>query len=157
MLMAAAQTYGVVMRDAFDNPVSSAYELSMLFLLFSGILAFAGVEWLDQHVKNDILSSRFPQWMNKTIVDTIFPFLALIFCAVLTWKSLDNGLYALKIGQVTQSPWALPLAPIKLCIPLGYSLVCLVLIRKVIHGIASWKTGDKQDKTDDTNAANNTG
>ncbi|MBN1631134.1 MAG: TRAP transporter small permease subunit, partial [Thermoleophilia bacterium] len=113
LLMAFAQTYGVAMRYIFNSPDPAAYELSQLFLLLCGVLSVAGVEKLDQNVRNDILSSRFPPRMHTIIVNTVFPFLALVFCVVLTWKSLDNALYALRIGQVTQSPWALPLAPIK--------------------------------------------
>lgn len=140
LLMAFAQTYGVIMRKVINNPDSSAYELSMLFLLFSGVLAFAGVEKLDQNVKNDLVSARFPPWANTIVLNTVFPLLALCFCAVLTWKSLDNAIYALQIGQVTQSPWALPLAPIKLIIPLGYTLLCLVLCSKIVHGVMTVKT-----------------
>ena len=124
-----------VKRYIFDSPDSSAYELSTLFLLFCGVLAVAGVERLDQHVKNDILSSRFPPRVNSAVIETLFPLLALVFCAVLTWKSLDNAVYALQIGQVTQSPWALPLAPIKFVIPFGYGLLCLVLLSRFIHGV----------------------
>jgi TRAP-type mannitol/chloroaromatic compound transport system permease small subunit len=117
-----------------------------MFLLFCGVLAVAGVEKLDQHVRNDLVASRFSPRIKHILLDTIFPFLALIFCAVLTWKSLDNALYALKIGQVSQSPWALPLAPIKMVIPLGYTLLCLVLLGKFIQGIRSFKSVKKQDR-----------
>ena len=134
LLMAWLQTYGVVKRYVFNAPDPLAYELSTMFLLFSGVLAVAGVEKLNQHVRNDLIASRFPSRM-KAIVNTIFPVLALIFCGVLTWKSLDNAIYALQIGQTSQSPWAVPLAPIKLIIPFGYTLLCLVLIGKFIQGI----------------------
>jgi TRAP-type mannitol/chloroaromatic compound transport system permease small subunit len=147
LLMAFAQTYGVVRRYIFHAPESSAYELSQMFLLFCGVLAVAGVEKLGRHVMNDLISSRFPNRMKAIVTSTLFPFVALIFCAVLTWKSLDNALYALKIGQVTQSPWALPLAPIKLVIPLGYTLLCLVLLGEIIHGVALLKGGKNQDRT----------
>ena len=147
LLMAFAQTYGVVQRYIFHAPDSFAYELSTLCLLFCGILAVAGVEKLDQHVMNDIISSHFPPSVKAIITGTIFPVLALIFCAVLTWKSMDNALYALKIGQVTQSPWALPLAPIKLAIPVCYILLCIVLISKIIHGIVLMKSGKKRNDT----------
>jgi len=112
LLMAWGETYGVVKRYVFHAPDPFAYELSTMFLLFSGVLAVAGVEWLDRHVRNDMIASRFPPRMRVIVLNTIFPLLALIFCIVLTWKSLGNALYALEIGQVSQSTWALPLAPI---------------------------------------------
>jgi TRAP-type mannitol/chloroaromatic compound transport system permease small subunit len=136
LIMAWLQTYGVVKRYAFNSPDPLAYELSTMFLLFSGVLAVAGVEKLNQHVRNDLVASRFPARMKAIVISTIFPILALIFCGVLVWKSLDNAIYALQIGQVSQSPWAVPLAPIKLIIPFGYTLLCLVLIGKFIQGVA---------------------
>ena len=146
MLMAVAQTYGVVMRYIFNSPDPAAYELSQLFLLLGGVLSVAGVERLDQNVRNDLISSRFPPRVHMIIVSTIFPFLALVFTAILTWKSFDNALYAARIGQVSQSPWALPLAPIKFLIPLGFALLCLVLLSKVIHGVASLKSGKYEEE-----------
>jgi len=135
LLMAFAQTYGVVQRYILKAPDSSPYEISVLCLLFCGILAVSGVEKLNQHIMNDIISSRYPARMKVIVIDIVFPLLALIFCVVLTWKSMDNALYALKIGQVTQSSWALPLGLIKLSIPICYILLCLVILNKVIHGI----------------------
>jgi TRAP-type mannitol/chloroaromatic compound transport system permease small subunit len=103
--------------------------------LFCGVLAVAGVERLDRHVRNDLIASRFPERFKVIVIQTIFPLMALIFCVVLTWKSLGNALYALDIGQTTKTSWALPLAPIKFVIPLGYTLLCLVLLSKLCRGI----------------------
>ncbi len=147
LLMAWLQTYGVIKRYIFHSPDSFAYELSTMFLLFCGVLAVAGVEKLDQHVRNDLVASRFPQRMKQIVISTIFPLLALVFCGVLTWKSLDNALYALKIGQVSQSPWALPLAPIKMVITFGYVLLCLILVGKFVRGIAGLRSPKQQEDT----------
>jgi TRAP-type mannitol/chloroaromatic compound transport system permease small subunit len=146
LLMAWGESYGVVKRYVFHSPDPFAYELSTMFLLFSGVLAVAGVEWLDRHVRNDMIASRFPRSARNIVLKTIFPLMALIFCAVLTWKSLGNALYALEIGQVSQSPWALPLAPIKFVIPLGYTLLCLVLVGKFVKGIALLRGGKEPDQ-----------
>ncbi len=133
LVMAFAQTYGMITRKVFNNPSSGAYELSTLFLLLCGVVAVAGVEWLDQNVRNDIISSRFPPFLNKLVVEFLFPILGLVFISVLTWKSFGNAFYSLEIGQVTQSSWALPLGPIKLTIPVCYILLALVLISKITH------------------------
>ncbi len=135
LLMAWVETYGVVKRYVFHSPDPLTYELSTMFLLFCGVLAVAGVERLDRHVRNDLVASRFPERIRVIVLQVIFPLMALVFCTVLTWKSLDNAIYALQIGQTTGSSWALPLAPIKLVIPLGYTLLCLVLLGKFCRGI----------------------
>ena len=155
MTMSFAQTYGVIKRYVFHAPDPFAYELSTMFLLFCGVLAVAGVEWLDRNVRNDIVSSRFPPVMKIIVINMVFPLLALAFCSVLTWKSLDNAIYALQIGQVTQSTWALPLAPIKLVIPFGYILLCLVLLLKIVRGIILIKNPQKRDELTESDTENN--
>lgn len=147
LLMAWAETYAVVKRHLF-KPDPLAYELSTVILLFGGVLAVAGVEWLDRHVRNDLVASRFPPLVTHILINTLFPFLALVFCGILTWKSLDNAIYALQIGQVSQSTWRLPLAPIKLVIPAGYTLLCLVLLSKIIKGIVLLKNHGQPERRD---------
>lgn len=146
LLMGWVVTSGVVMRYAFRAPEPYTYELSAILLLFCGVLAVAGVERLGRHVRNDVFSSRFPQRMKVIVLNIIFPFLALLFVAVLTWKSVGNALYALRIGQFSASPWAVPLAPIKFVIPFGYTLLCLVLIRKFCQGLALLRGSKNQNR-----------
>ena len=134
LLMGFAITYGVVMRYAFHAPEPYSYEFSAMFLLFSGVLAVAGVERLDRNVRNDLISTRYPRRIKVIVLSIIFPLMALVFVAVLTWKSVGNAVYALDIGQISASPWAVPLAPIKFVIPFGYILLCLILIGKFIQG-----------------------
>ena len=146
LLMAWGETYGVVKRYAFHAPDPFAYELSTMLLLFCGVLAVAGVERLDRHVRNDLVASRFPQSMKFIALRVIFPLLALLFVAVLTWKSLGDAMYALEIGKVSQSTWRLPLAPVKFVIPFGYILLCLVLIGKFCQGIALLRGSKYRDQ-----------
>ena len=148
LLMAWGETYGVVKRYVFHAPDPFAYELSTTFLLFCGVLAVAGVERLDRHVRNDLIASRFSQRVKVIALNVIFPFLALLFVAVLTWKSVGNALYSLDIGQVSQSTWRVPLTPIKFVIPLGYTLLCLVLIGKFCKGFALLKGGKYRNQTE---------
>jgi len=147
LLMAWVVTYGVVKRYAFHAPDPYTYEISTMFLLFCGVLAVAAVENLDRHVRNDMLSSRFPKGVQLVLLRIIFPFFALIFVALLTWKSVGNALYALQIGQVSASPWAVPLAPIKFVIPIGYGLLCLILTGKFCRGLAQLKGGKNRSET----------
>jgi TRAP-type mannitol/chloroaromatic compound transport system permease small subunit len=127
-----------------------SYEFSAMFLLFGGVLAVAGVEFLDQHVRNDILASRFPRTMKIIVINIIAPLLAMTFCTVLTWKSMDNALYALSIGQTSQSTWRIPIAPVKLVIPAGFILLEIILFSKLIKGINYLRGGQTPEETADT-------
>ncbi|MFP3975911.1 MAG: TRAP transporter small permease subunit [Dehalococcoidia bacterium] len=151
VVMAFLATYGVARRYIFQSPESYSYEIATMFLLFSGVLAVAEVERRNRNVKNDMISSRFPPKMQIVVLDIIFPLLALTFTAVLTWKSLGNALYALDIGQTSKSTWAVPLAPIKLVIPFGYTLLCIVLFGKVCRGISGLFKSSKEPSQTDLN------
>ncbi|HEY97668.1 MAG TPA: TRAP transporter small permease subunit [Dehalococcoidia bacterium] len=142
LLMAFLATFGVIMRHIFD-PEPYSYEFSYMFLLFSGVLAVAGVEKLDQHVRNDLLASRFPNTMKIIIINIISPLLAMAFCTVLIWKSMDNALYALDIGQTSQSTWRIPIAPVKFFIPAGFILLQIILFSKFVKGINLLLRGGK--------------
>jgi TRAP-type mannitol/chloroaromatic compound transport system permease small subunit len=147
--MAFLATFGVIMRRVFESPEPYSYEFSYMFLLLSGILAIAGVEKLDQHVRNDLLASRFPPTM-KMVISIISPLLAMTFCTVLIWKSMDNAIYSLTIGQTSQSTWRIPIAPIKFLIPSGFILLELILFSKLIKGINLLRGGRGSEETPDT-------
>jgi len=149
LLMAFLSTFGVIMRhSAGAEPYS--YEFSTMFLLFSGVLAVAGVEFLDQHVRNDLLASRFPRTMKIIVINIISPLLAMTFCTVLIWKSMDNALYALSIGQTSQSTWRIPIAPVKLVIPAGFILLEIILFSKFVKGINLLRGGQTPEETGET-------
>lgn len=149
LLMAFLSTFGVIMRhSAGAEPYS--YEFSSMFLLFGGVLAVAGVEFLDQHVRNDILASRFPRTMKIIVINIISPLLAMTFCTVLIWKSMDNALYALDIGQTSQSTWRIPIAPVKLVIPAGFILLEIILFSKFVKGINYLRGGQTPEETGET-------
>jgi TRAP-type mannitol/chloroaromatic compound transport system permease small subunit len=147
-IMAWVETYGVLKRYAFHAPDPFAYEVSTMALLLCGVLAFAGVELLDRHVRNDLVASRFPSKMKVILISTLFPLLALVFCAILDWKSLGDAIYTLQIGKVSQSTWKIPLAPIKFMIPLGYTLLCIVLAGKFIRGIGLLISAKSPEQTE---------
>ncbi|MBN1190323.1 MAG: TRAP transporter small permease subunit [Dehalococcoidales bacterium] len=135
LLIAVFQTYGVFMRYALNSPQAATYEFSAMFLLFCGVLAVAGVEKLRLNVKNDLISSRFPYRFKLILSSTLFPIMAMVFCSLLIWKSWENAVYALQIGQISQSAMALPLGPIKLVVPICYSFLFIVLIGEIVEGI----------------------
>lgn len=149
LLMAFLAAFGVMMRHAFD-PEPYSYEFSYMFLLFSGVLAVAGVEKLDQHVRNDLLASRFPHIMRIIVINIISPLLAMTFCTILIWKSMDNALYALNIGQTSQSTWRIPIAPVKFFIPFGFILLEIILFSKLLNGINLLRGIKNQEEASDT-------
>ncbi len=141
VLMALTATYGVVRRYVFHNPEPYSYELSTMFLLFSFVFAVAAVERLDRNIRVDFLIIHLPENIRRFLLNIISPIMGLFFCVILTWKGWDVAMYSFQIKEKSMSVWAVPLAPIKIVVPIGYSLLCLVLLMKLIRGIAQMKGG----------------
>jgi TRAP-type C4-dicarboxylate transport system permease small subunit len=134
LLMAFTATYGVLRRYLFNSPEPYSYELSTMFLLWTFVLAIAHLEKLDGHLRVDFLVVVLPERLRHFLLNVISPLLGLVFCSVLTWEGFKVALYSLEISETSMSIWAVPLFPIKIIIPLGYGLLCAVLILKIIRG-----------------------
>ncbi len=144
VLMAFIATYGVVRRYIFHSPEPYSYELSVMFLLFSFVLAVPALERLNRFIRVDIVSSRLPERADNIILNIIAPILGLVFCGVLTWKGGVDALFALRVSQTSLSAWPVPLFPIKIVIPIGYGLLCLVLIVRLCRGLVSLKAAPRR-------------
>jgi TRAP-type C4-dicarboxylate transport system permease small subunit len=134
LLMAFTATYGVLRRYLFKSPEPYSYELSTMFLLWTFVLAIAHLEKLDGHLRVDFFVVLLPERLKLFLLNVIGPLLGLVFCSVLTWEGFKVALYSLEISETSMSIWAVPLFPIKIIIPLGYGLLCIVLVLKIIRG-----------------------
>ncbi len=143
VIMMFAATYGVLRRYAFNSPEPYSYEISTMFLLFSFVFAISAVERLGRHIRVDFVSGRLPERVQHIIVNVIAPIMGLFFAFILTWKGLDVSLFSLKIGEVSSSSWREPLFPIKLMVPIGYTLLILVLLTRIYKGFALLKGNTK--------------
>jgi TRAP-type C4-dicarboxylate transport system permease small subunit len=139
LLMAFTATYGVLRRYLFRSPEPYSYELSTIFLLWTFVLALAHLEKLDGHLRVDFLLVLFPERVKNFLLNITGPLFGLVFCSVLTWEGYKAAAYSLEISETSMSIWAVPLFPIKIIIPLGYGLLCAVLLLKILRGITGLK------------------
>ena len=144
VIMMFSATYGVVRRYAFGSPEPYSYEISTMFLLFSFVFAISAVERLGRHIRVDIVSSRLPESAQHVILNIIAPIMGLFFAYILTWKGVEVSLFSLQIGEVSSSSWREPLFPIKIMVPVGYTLLVLVLLARIYRGFAYLKGGAKK-------------
>lgn len=139
VIMMFTATYGVVRRYVFNSPEPYSYEISTMFLLFSFVFAISAVERLGRHIRVDFISSRLPENVQHVILNIIAPIMGILFAFILTWKGVEVSLFSLKIGEVSSSTWREPLFPIKIMVPVGYTLLFLVLITRIYKGFAALK------------------
>lgn len=135
VLMALIASYGVIRRYVFESPEPYSYELSMMFLLWTFVLALAYLEKLDSHLRVDFFVVLLPKRIRTFFLNVVGPLAGFIFCAVLTWEGWTVAMYSLEIGEKSMSIWAIPLFPVKIVVPIGYGLLCIVLLLKIIQGI----------------------
>jgi TRAP-type C4-dicarboxylate transport system permease small subunit len=135
LLMATATTYGVVMRYAFHRPEHFTYEISIFCLIAAVTLSLPYIQRQDRNIRVDFISNRFSPKVQGILLNILVPLIALFYLILLVWRSLDDALYSLSIGDRTYSAWAPPVGPMKLFVPIGVGILCLVLIAQLIHGI----------------------
>jgi TRAP-type mannitol/chloroaromatic compound transport system permease small subunit len=135
VLMAFLAAYGVIRRYALDDPEPYSYEISTIFLLAGVVLAIPYIQKVGRHLRVDILSNRFPQGVQTILLNIFVPILAIFYISPMTWQSWENACYSLRIGETTYSAWAPPLFPIKIWVPIGVGLLCIVLFAQLIHGL----------------------
>ena len=145
LLMALVTTFGVVMRYAFHSPEHYSYEIG-IFCLISGVsLALPYIQRQGRNLRVDFLSNRFPPKVQAALLNIVVPLVALFYLSMLVWKSWGDAMYSLGIAERTYSAWAPPVGPMKLMVPIGAGLLCIVLISQLIHGLAALK----EDKTEE--------
>ena len=137
LLMAFTASYGVIRRYLFKSPEPYSYELSTMFLLWTFVLALAYLEKLDGHLRVDFFVVLLPEKLRRFLLNVVGPLFGLVFCSVLTWEGWKVAIYSLDIGERSMSVWAVPLFPVKIVIPVGYGLLCIVLLLKIIKGFLS--------------------
>jgi TRAP-type C4-dicarboxylate transport system permease small subunit len=136
VLMVFTSTYGVARRYFLHSPEPYSYEISTMFLLWSFVLAIAAVELYDRNIRVDFITNLFPDRIRHYVLSIIAPAAGLFVCIMFAWQGFAAAMYSLKIGAVTMTAWKVPLFPIKIVIPIGYAVLCLVLALKLYSGIA---------------------
>ena len=140
-------TYGVVTRYVFDSPSIIAIEMTKILMIPALVLAVSYVQRYGRHLKVDFLSLRFPQIVQHIISEIAVPVTGLFVGYILVWKGWDSAVYSLQTSERSMSVWSEPLYPVRFTIPIGYGLLCLMMIGQLIRGIGVLITGNKKGQT----------
>jgi len=136
LAMAFVITYGVAMRYFFHRPSSVAMELMKILMVPGLVLGVSFVEREKRHLKVDFISRKFPEKVQIVLFEIIVPLAALFVGYVLVWKSGVAAAYSYSIHETSYCSWAEPLWPVKMTIPVGYGLLCVILLAKLCKGAA---------------------
>lgn len=115
--------YDVILRFAFNAPTIWCHEMALHVFGAYSVLAGPYVLLHGGHVKIDIFYNLFSP-RGKAIIDSITYPLFFMFMGLLFWHGYHIGMRAFELKQtVSPSPWASPLWPVKLTIPLAALLM----------------------------------
>jgi TRAP-type mannitol/chloroaromatic compound transport system permease small subunit len=137
-------TFGVTKRYLFASPSIVAIELVKILLIPACVLAVPYVQRYDRHLKVDFLFNRFSKIAQQILLEIFLPVTGLFVGYVLVWKGWVAMAYSLQIHETSFAIWAEPLWPVRLVIPIGYGLLCLVMVGQLCRGIGKLIIGRKK-------------
>jgi len=140
----AATLIEVIGRFAFDHPTSWAHEVTTHLFGFYSIMAGGYLIVVKFHTRVDILWTRFSP-RGRAIIDLCTCGFGLLFLGMLFWQSIPMFWQSFQIGEVSQTPFAPPMYPLKACLVLGSFLILLQFIVKIIRDIHTAVTGVTYD------------
>lgn len=137
LLLAAVfiSTVNAITRKAF-NVGSNAYLEAQWYLFAIVFMLGAGYVLLhDQHIRIDVLSSR---WKRRTQVWIDVAGLALCvipMCVVIGWMALPSIVTAIETNEVSANPGGLLRWPLYLLVPVGFGLLALQATSELIKRV----------------------
>ncbi|MCR4394437.1 MAG: TRAP transporter small permease [Dehalococcoidales bacterium] len=136
LYMSINVTYGVIKRYVFHDPSIIAIEMVKILLIPACVLAVSYVQRNGRHLKVDFLMNRFSPKIQLIISEVAVPLMGLFVGIVLVWKGWESAVYSFLIYERSMSVWSEPVFPVRFTIPVGYGLLCLIMIGQLVHGIS---------------------
>ncbi len=122
-------------RFIFDRPHIRVVEMAQFTMAAYYLLGGGYSMILKGHVRMDLLYGRWSA-KRQALADVITgPFL-IFYLLFLLYGGISSTEYAITYGQVNYTPWAPPLAPIKIIMTIGIILMLLQAIAGFFKDVA---------------------
>ncbi|MHB8828452.1 MAG: TRAP transporter small permease subunit [Syntrophales bacterium] len=130
----------VVLRRIFNIPTSWSLESQQMIQVAVAMIGAAFCLKTEHHVTMDF----FLLIANKKMRELMITFNSLIgvsVCALLAWISWMPFQSALLLGQLSESA-AIPMWPVKLLLPIGFTLLSIQFIVRARNHFTSFRNDD---------------
>jgi TRAP-type C4-dicarboxylate transport system permease small subunit len=126
LLLMSVATINVVLRYPFKMPWRGAYEV--VGFLGAVIISFAlgYTQKRKDHIVVDILTQKFPQWVNR-ILDGVNYFITMIFFAIVSWQIFTWGFKISKSGELSET-LKIIFHPFVYCVAAGFAVFSFTLV-----------------------------
>ena len=144
-----------VVRKAFDYSSNGYLEVQWYLFAWSFLIA-AGYTLLKRdHVRIDVLNSRFPKKLQIAVEIFGLVFFLTPLCVIVLYFTIPLTIQMYQSGEMSNNPGGLIRWPVWLALPVGFSLLMLQgwseLIKCIafLKGLTSDPTVKSVDKTDE--------
>lgn len=124
-----------IIAKALFRPPLWTQEMAQFTMVAYFVLGGAYSLQLGSNVRMDLLYGRWSA-MRRAAVDSFTVFAMIFFLGVILWGGIDSTIYALEIGERSRSVWRPYMAPIKIVICIGVTLMILQSLAFLIRDIA---------------------
>jgi TRAP-type mannitol/chloroaromatic compound transport system permease small subunit len=128
--------YESISRTLFNRPHIWVVEIAQFTMAAYYLLGGGYSLLLHGHVRMDLLYGRW-SLRKRAVMDLITSVVLIFYLVLLLYGAISSIEYALRYGQVNYTPWAPPLAPIKIIMALGILLMLLQSIAFFVKDLAT--------------------
>jgi TRAP-type mannitol/chloroaromatic compound transport system permease small subunit len=128
-------------RTIFNQPHIWVVEITQFTMAAYYLLGGGYSMILEGHVRMDLLYGRWSA-RRQAMTDAITVFFLIFYLVFLLYGGISSIEYAVRYGQVNYTPWAPPLAPIKIIMTIGIVLMLLQTIATFFKDLAKTR-GEK--------------
>jgi TRAP-type mannitol/chloroaromatic compound transport system permease small subunit len=128
-------------RTIFNQPHIWVVEIAQFTMAAYYLLGGGYSMILEGHVRMDLLYGRWSA-RRQAMTDAITVFFLIFYLVFLLYGGISSIEYAVRYGQVNYTPWAPPLAPIKIIMTIGIVLMLLQTIATFFKDLAKTR-GEK--------------
>lgn len=129
-----AYYYEVLARYVFNSPTNWVHESMFLMFGMQYLLSGAYAYREDQHVRVDVLYSRFSP-RGRAIADLVTSVFFFIFIVTMLWTGTRFAWDAIGVDEHSFTEWGVQYWPVKLAIPVGAALMLLQGLAKLIKDV----------------------
>ncbi len=126
--------YSTISKNFFE-PSLWTLEMAQFAMVTYYLLGGGYSMQTGDHVRMDLLYSRWSD-RTKAIVDAVTVLFLIFYLCLLLFGGISSTRYAIQYGEESYSAWAPPMAPIKVIMCVGITLMLLQVIATFFKDLA---------------------
>jgi TRAP-type mannitol/chloroaromatic compound transport system permease small subunit len=135
LVMLAILTYSVVSSNLFGSPAIWVMEMAQFSMAAYYLLGAGYSMQQGAHVRMDFLYERWSV-RRRAMVDVTTIFFVIFYLGILVFGGVQSSSYALEYGQRNHTVWGPYMAPIKLIMTTGMTLMLLQAVAELFKDLA---------------------